>query len=75
MPLYDFSNEDDKALIVEGQKDDQRYQVAQLEAMRRLKNSMDNLRQSTDKYSRWLIWLTLVLAALTAVLVYKAFRP
>jgi hypothetical protein len=50
-------------------------QVANVESMRRLRNSMDALRHSTDRYAVWLIGLTVVLAVFTAILVYKAFRP
>ena len=45
-----------------------RGQGALGEAMRRLRVSM-------DWYSRWLLGLTVILTVLTALLVYKEFRP
>jgi hypothetical protein len=50
-------------------------QGAVVEAMRRLRNALDDLRQSSDKYSRRMLWLTIVLTVLTVVLAYKALWP
>jgi hypothetical protein len=36
---------------------------------------MRRLRVSMDWYSRWLLGLTVILTVLTALLVYKEFRP
>jgi hypothetical protein len=69
-----WPKQSDDELIAEAQTG-LRGQGAVVEAMRRLRISIDALRKSTDRYSWLLIGLTVVLAALTAVLVYKAFRP
>jgi uncharacterized membrane protein len=57
-------------------------QMVSVEVARRLTSSIDIFRQSADQYSRWLFWLTValvlltvVLAVLTGVLVYKALYP
>jgi hypothetical protein len=70
----DWQNRSDQELI---EKADQALtgHGALVEAMRRLRNSTDALCKSTDWYSQWLVGLTVILAVLTAVLVYKAFRP
>jgi hypothetical protein len=70
-----LSDKTDDELIAEAQSGQERSQMVAVEVARRLRNSIDALRQSTDKYSLLLVWLTGVLTVLTAVLVYKAFRP
>jgi hypothetical protein len=70
-----LSDKTDDELIAEAQSGQERSQMVAVEVARRLRNSIDALRQSTDKYSRLLVWLTGVLTVLTAVLVYKAFWP
>jgi hypothetical protein len=39
--------------------------------MRRLRVSLDALRKSSDRYAKWMMFLTVVLTVLTALLVYK----
>ena len=39
---------------------------ASVEAMRRLRESIDKLRTSSDRYATWMLWLTVVLTILTA---------
>jgi hypothetical protein len=39
---------------------------ASVEAMRRLRESIDKLRTSSDRYATWMLGLTVVLAILTA---------
>ena len=51
-----------------------RGQGALVEAMRRLRNTLDALRRSNDRYSRLMLFLTIVLTILTAVQLYKVFR-
>ena len=46
-----------------------------VEAMFRLKRSIDAFSKSTDFYSKVMLFLTVVLTVLTALLVYKEFRP
>ena len=41
---------------------------SQLEAMRRLRNSIERASESSDRYSRRMFWLTWVIVGLTAVL-------
>jgi hypothetical protein len=48
---------------------------AVVEAMRRLRNTLDALRRSNDRYSKLMSFLTIVLTILTAVQLYKVFRP
>jgi hypothetical protein len=77
---YEFINmtmnwpkQSDDELIAEAQTGS-RGQGAVVEAMRRLRSSIDALRQSFDYYATWMMALTIVLAILTALLVYKEFR-
>jgi hypothetical protein len=65
----------DDELLSKARSGQETFQAANIEAMRRLRNSTDALRKSTDLYSKMLIGLTVVLAVLTAVLVYKAIWP
>lgn len=48
-----------------------RGQGAVVKAMIQLRNSIDNLDKSTSLYSKWLIFLTIIIAALTLVLLFK----
>jgi hypothetical protein len=41
--------------------------------MRRLRKSIDGLRESSDRYGKWVVGLTIVLTILTGLLVYKEF--
>jgi hypothetical protein len=59
----------DEELRIQARSGQETYQAAAIEAIWRLRKSIDALRQSTDKYSWLLVWLTGVLAVLTAVLV------
>jgi hypothetical protein len=74
---HDQSDDDLLNKAQEGMKG----QGALVESMRRLRKSIDGLRESSDRYSKWvvgltivLVGLTIVLAILTALLVYKEFR-
>ena len=44
--------------------------AAQVEMMRRLKDSIEKLDENTQKYSRILIWLTIILGVLAAIQIY-----
>lgn len=66
----DFEKAQDKELVEEAQTG-LRGQGAVVEMMRRLKDSIDKLESSTSNYSRWLIVLTLVIAILTLILLFK----
>jgi hypothetical protein len=46
-------------------------QGAVVEAMRRLRISIDTLRVSNERYANWMMFWTIVLAALTALLVLQ----
>jgi hypothetical protein len=46
---------------------------ATLEAMRRLRQSFDRFNQSSDKYSRRMLWLNVILTILTAIQVVAAW--
>jgi hypothetical protein len=45
---------------------------ASVEAMRRLRESIDKLRTSSDRYATWMLWLTVVLAIRTAAQLVSA---
>jgi hypothetical protein len=49
------------------------YQRVSVEVARRLRVSLDALRQSSDRYAKAMTVLTVVLTILTALLVYKEF--
>jgi hypothetical protein len=50
-----------------------RGQGAIVESNRRLRNSINAMRRSTDRYSGVMVFLTVILTILTALLVYKEF--
>jgi hypothetical protein len=68
-----WPQQSDDELIAKAQSGQEGYQGAAVEAMRRLRNSIDALRESSDRYAKWTMFLTIVLAVLTALLVYKEF--
>jgi hypothetical protein len=47
-------------------------QGAPVEAMRRLRVALESARESSDKYSRRMFWLTVIITVLTAVLMVGA---
>ncbi|KKU79795.1 MAG: hypothetical protein UY06_C0013G0009 [Candidatus Amesbacteria bacterium GW2011_GWA2_47_70] len=47
-----------------------RGQGALVEMMSRLKYSIDKLEKSTTFYSRWLVFLTIILTLLTLILLF-----
>ena len=49
--------------------------AAQAEMMRRLKNSIEKLDKNTQKYSKILIFLTVVLGILAAIQIYLLIKP
>jgi len=49
--------------------------AAQAEMMRRLKNSIEKLDKNTQKYSKILIFLTIVLGILAAIQIYLLIKP
>jgi len=55
--------------LVKHAQDGMQGQGAVVEAMRRLRVSTESLKVSTEKYSRWLVALTVILTVLTVVLV------
>jgi hypothetical protein len=67
-----WPKQSDEELVAEAQTG-LRGQGAVVEAMRRLRNSIEALRQSTNWYSGVMVFLTVVLTVLTALLVYKEF--
>jgi hypothetical protein len=76
----DLSKKTDEQLIADAGSGQESYQRVSVEVARRLRISLDALRRSSDRYAWWmtvltgiLIVLTLVIAALTAALVYKEF--
>jgi hypothetical protein len=68
-----WPEQSDDELIAKAQSGQEGYQGVAVEAMRRLRNSIDALRESSDTYAKWMMFLTIVLAVLTALLVYKEF--
>jgi hypothetical protein len=67
----DWKSLSDDDLTISAQQ--QRYNAggAVVESMRRLRVSLDALRKSSDRYAKWMMFLTVVLTVLTALLVYK----
>jgi hypothetical protein len=55
--------------LVKSAQDGMQGQGAVVEAMRRLRVSTESLKVSTEKYSSWLVALTVILTVLTIVLV------
>ena len=68
----DWPDQTDKQLADEAQTG-LRGQGAVVEANCRLRNSIEAMRRSTDRYSGVMVFLTVVLTILTALLVYKEF--
>jgi hypothetical protein len=64
-----------KELVAQAQSGQERSQMVNVEVARRLTSSLDAFHKSADRYSRLLLWLTVILAVLTAVLVYKELFP
>jgi hypothetical protein len=52
-----------------------RGQGALVEAMRRLRESVDRFSTSSDTYARRMLWLTIAIGILTLVQVVVAFKP
>jgi hypothetical protein len=48
-------------------RDDLQGQGAPVEAMRRLRVAIEKLSASSDRYARWMLWLTVAVAFLTLV--------
>ena len=65
-PPQDFQKATDPELVIEAQTGT-RGQGANVEMMRRLRNATEKLDASTTRYSRILVWLTIIIGALTAL--------
>ena len=68
-----WPEQSDDELVAKALGGQESYQGAAVEAMRRLRVSIDVLRETSDRYAKWTMFLTIVLAVLTALLVYKEF--
>jgi len=64
-PPQDFQKATDAELVTEAQTGT-RGQGANVEMMRRLRNALENFDASTTRYSKILMWLTIVIGVLTA---------
>ena len=69
----DFDKATDKALADEAQTG-LRGQGAVVEMMRRLKDSVDKLNQSTTKLNRRLLWVTVAILILTIIQIFIQFK-
>jgi hypothetical protein len=58
---------DDDELAAEAARQRRNPGAAVVEAIRRLRNSIDALSASSDKYASRMLWLTVVLMILTAI--------
>jgi hypothetical protein len=65
-PPKDFQKATDPELVIEAQTGE-RGQGANVEMMRRLRNATENLDASTTRYSKILVWLTIIIGVLTAL--------
>jgi hypothetical protein len=73
-----WRDQSDDELVAHAETGQEPFQGIAIEAMRRLRNSIDDLRESTDWYGKWmmaltivLVFLTIILATLTGLLVYN----
>jgi hypothetical protein len=64
-PPQDFQKATDPELVIEAQTGT-RGQGANVEMMRRLRNAIERFDASTTRYSKILMWLTIIIGLLTA---------
>ena len=65
-PPQDFQKATDPELVIEAQTGT-RGQGANVEMMRRLRSATEKLDASTTRYSKILVWLTIIIGVLTAL--------